>query len=159
MRPPVPDGGGWLADLRSRTPARVALGHSGAGLPTRAVLAFQLDHARARDAVHTGLDAPRLAAELAPAQVLTVHSQARDRSTYLQRPDLGRRLAPECAASLPAGPYDAVFVLADGLSARAVQAHAAPTLGAIVRALPDWRIAPLSRPRPAWHWAMTLAAP
>ena len=143
MKPPTPTNAGPLARLRNRTPARVALGHSGAGLPTAALLDFQLDHARARDAVHEGLDPQRLAADLAPAPCIRVHSQATDRAVYLQRPDLGRRLAAECADALPRDAYDVVFILADGLSARAVQLHAAPTLKLILRALTDWRIAPL----------------
>jgi ethanolamine ammonia-lyase small subunit len=143
MKPPAPRHQDLLAALRSRTPARVALGHAGAGLPTAALLDFQLDHARARDAVHEALDGEQLAADLAPAQVLRVHSQARDRGTYLQRPDLGRSVAPECTGMLPPGPFDVVFILGDGLSARAVQAHGAPTLRALLRALPDWHSAPL----------------
>jgi ethanolamine ammonia-lyase small subunit len=143
MKPPVAKRQDLLAALRSRTPARVALGHAGAGLPTRDLLEFQLDHARARDAVHEALDGQRLAADLAPMPVLQVHSQAPDRGSYLQRPDLGRRLAPECAATLTGGPFDVVFIVGDGLSARAVQTHAAPTLQALLRALPEWRAAPL----------------
>ena len=143
MKPPVPHGPGPLAGLRNRTPARVALGHCGAGLPTPALLDFQLDHARARDAVHERLDLQRLAADLAIPEVIRVHSQAPDRTTYLQRPDLGRRLAPECIDALPIGPYDVAFILGDGLSARAVQLHAAPTLRSILRALTGWRVAPV----------------
>src|ERR1700722_3626321 len=143
MKPPAAAEPHILARLRNRTPARVALGHSGAGLPTPALLDFQLDHARARDAVHESLDPQRLAADLAPAQCIRVHSQAADRTVYLQRPDLGRRLALECTDLLPRDAYDVVFILADGLSARAVQLHAAPTLKLILRALTDWRIAPL----------------
>jgi ethanolamine ammonia-lyase small subunit len=143
MKPPATTEPHPLARLRNRTPARVALGHSGAGLPTPALLAFQLDHARARDAVHEPLDPQRLAAQLAPAQSLCVHSQAADRTVYLQRPDLGRKLAAQSAACLPRDSYDVVFILADGLSARAVQVHAAPTLRLILRALEDWRVAPL----------------
>jgi ethanolamine ammonia-lyase small subunit len=143
MKPPSLSNPHPLAHLRARTPARVALGHAGAGLPTAALLAFQLDHARARDAVHDALDVAQLAAQWAPAPTLQVHSQAADRSTYLQRPDLGRRLAPECTAQLTGGPYDAVCVLADGLSARAVQLHAVPTVREIQRGLNDWRFAPL----------------
>jgi ethanolamine ammonia-lyase small subunit len=143
MKPPVPFEAGPLARLRERTPARVALGHSGAGLPTEALLDFQLDHARARDAVHESLDVQRLTADLETAEVIEVRSQAHDRPTYLQRPDLGRRLSPESKDALPKGPYDVVFILGDGLSARAVQHHAVPTLRVVVRSLTNWRIAPV----------------
>ena len=143
MKPPRTSEAGPLARLRERTPARVVLGHSGAGLPTSAMLEFQLDYARARDAVHESLDLQRLAADLMSADVIRVHSQAPDRTTYLQRPDLGRRLAPQCNDLLPIGPYDVAFILGDGLSARAVQLHAAPTLHSILRALTGWRVAPV----------------
>jgi ethanolamine ammonia-lyase small subunit len=143
VKPPRPRDPGPLARLRDRTPARVALGHCGAGIPTSALLDFQLDHARARDAVHESLDLQRLAADLETSPVIRVHSQAPDRITYLQRPDLGRRLAPECYDALPMGPYDVAFVLGDGLSARAVQRHAPSTLRAILRSLGEWRVAPV----------------
>jgi ethanolamine ammonia-lyase small subunit len=143
MKTPAPYDPDPLASLRSRTPARVALGHCGTGLPTQALLEFQLDHARARDAVHTSLDLPQLAADLGVTEWIRVHSQAPDRATYLQRPDLGRKLAPECAAAVPTGPYDVAFILADGLSARAVQSHAAPTLRLTLQALSGWRVAPM----------------
>ena len=71
-------------DLRAFTPARVALGRAGHSLPTAELLRFQLDHARARDAVYEALDPASLGLE----HVL-VRSAARDRSTYLRRPDLG----------------------------------------------------------------------
>jgi ethanolamine ammonia-lyase small subunit len=143
MKPPRPCAPGPLARLRDRTPARVALGHCGAGLPTAALLDFQLDYARARDAVHESLDLQGLAAQLKSTEVLRVQSQAPDRTTYLQRPDLGRRLAPECHDALPTGPYDVAFILGDGLSARALQLHAAPTLRLILPALAGWRVAPV----------------
>jgi ethanolamine ammonia-lyase small subunit len=143
MKSPVPFDSGPLARLRDRTPARVALGHCGAGLPTHALLDFQLDHARARDAVHESLDVQRLTADLEAADVIRVRSQAPDRVTYLQRPDLGRRLAAECNAALPTGPYDVAFILGDGLSARAVERHAVKTLRVVVRSLTNWRIAPV----------------
>ena len=56
---PVPPGR-TLRDLRGLTPARVGLGRAGAGLPTEALLAFTLDHARARDAVHAAFDVAAL---------------------------------------------------------------------------------------------------
>jgi ethanolamine ammonia-lyase small subunit len=129
--------------LRARTPARIFLGRCGAALPTRAMLEFQLAHARARDAVYDELEPERLGALLPGHDIRIVHSRAADRQTYLQRPDLGRRLDDASAASLSTGEYDAVFIIADGLSARAVHAHAVPTLAATLPKIQGWRLGPL----------------
>ena len=85
------------------------------------------------------------AALLADLPALVVASQAPDRRTYLMRPDLGRRLAPEAAATLGphAGVFDLVIVLGDGLSAQAVQRHAAPLLRSLLPSLAEWTLAPL----------------
>jgi ethanolamine ammonia-lyase small subunit len=119
-----------LNDLRALTPARVALGRSGSGLPTDALLAFTLDHARARDAVHAPLDADAIASGVAAlgCETLRVASQAETRADYLRRPDLGRKLDPASYAALAArnaAPCDLAIMIADGLSAAAVHAHAA----------------------------------
>ncbi len=127
--------------LRTATPARIGLGRAGQGLPTAAMLDFQLAHARARDAVHAALDLGRLQADL-PTPALVVDSAAPDRAAYLQDPDLGRRLA-DGAAPLKRSDYDLALVIADGLSAPAVQAHAAPLVRALYARLPDWSLAPL----------------
>ena len=98
MKPPAKLSGSVasrsIEDLRELTPARVGLGRAGASMPTEALLAFTLDHARARDAVHAAFDAARLMAELAGLglNALEVASQAPDRRDYLRRPDLGRML-------------------------------------------------------------------
>ena len=136
------------AELRHITPARVGLPRSGASITTGPALELRLAHARARDAVHDALDVVRLAAELGAGglEVLQVESRATDRQSYLMRPDLGRSLAPESVVALQsrARGYDVVFVVADGLSARAVQAHAAPVLQRVITALPkSWRVGPL----------------
>jgi len=118
--------------LRDFTPARVALGRTGDSLPTRELLDFQLAHARARDAVHAQLDVPGLRLDWKARGIdsIVVHSAARDRATYLRRPDLGRILNEDSRASLTArhGERDAVYVVADGLSALAVERHAGPLL-------------------------------
>jgi ethanolamine ammonia-lyase small subunit len=126
-------------ELRQLTVARIALGRCGHSLPTRELLAFQLAHARARDAVHQPLDVSSLA--ISPAIVLT--SAAGDRATYLRRPDLGRRLEPESAQVLTRGDWDAVLVVADGLSATAVHRHAIALIDALNARLAGWRVAPV----------------
>jgi ethanolamine ammonia-lyase small subunit len=122
-------------DLRRFTPARVALGRAGNGLPTSAHLAFQAAHAAARDAVHAELDAPSLAADLAAYGFAStiVHSACPDRRQYLLRPDLGRRLAAADHARLAANPAPGTLAIAicDGLSALAVQRHAALLVAAL----------------------------
>jgi ethanolamine ammonia-lyase small subunit len=138
------------AHLRGLTAARIGLKRTGASLATGPLLDFKLAHARARDAVREPLDEARLMADAATLRrpVLAVTSAAEDRQRYLMRPDLGRRLAVSAEAVL--APHrtsgsDVVFVVADGLSARAVQTHATPVLAAVLPALraEGWRIAPL----------------
>lgn len=118
-----------LADLRELTPARVGLGRSGASMTTDALLAFTLDHARARDAVHTAFDVTTLAAGLAGLglQASQVSSQAGARSNYLRRPDLGRMLdqaSRRGLAALGGGASELAIVIGDGLSPAAVNIHA-----------------------------------
>jgi ethanolamine ammonia-lyase small subunit len=120
--------------LRRATPARIALGRAGDGLPTRRVLEFELAHARARDAVKANLDPAALIAALADRHPILVRSEAKDRATFLQRPDLGRRLSQDSARALSPGTYDATIVIADGLSAGAVQMQAAQLCKALLAA-------------------------
>lgn len=134
--------GAWHA-LRQLTPARIGLGRAGDALTTRDQLELRLAHARARDAVHAELDVPALAAALADyGPAISVASAARDRTTYLQRPDLGRRLGDGMAELLPAVGSDLAVVLADGLSPVAVQTHAPALIAAIAQRLPGWQLAP-----------------
>ena len=145
--------------LRQFTPARIALGRTGVSLPTQPQLAFQLAHAKARDAVHLSLDLPQLLQQLESAGVasakdcLLLHSAAGDRLTYLQRPDLGRRLNDASRDSLKTLPrqsakrcHDLAFVIADGLSALAIAQNAAPLMAAVMRhiAPEGWSVAPLA---------------
>ena len=129
----------WPA-LRQATPARIGLGRSGAALPTAAHLDFQLAHALARDAVHAAFEPASIAAavEHCGLEPVMLRSAASDRPTYLRRPDLGRRLdtkSRERLAARPPDPIDIVFVIADGLSATAVHAHAGALLQATVARL------------------------
>jgi ethanolamine ammonia-lyase small subunit len=131
------------ARWRGLTAARIGLARSGASLATRPTLDLRLAHARARDAVETALDVAALQADLAAAghQVLCVESAAPDRRAYKLRPDLGRVLA--AGTKLPRVAADLVVVVADGLSALAVQRHAVPLLVALRPLLNRWRFAPV----------------
>lgn len=135
--------------LRAMTPARVGLGRSGVSQLTRDVLSFQMSHAQARDAVHSRLDAAALVETVGavmPGAVLRLHSAAVDRAEYLQRPDLGRTLDENSRALLTQhadGEVDIALVVADGLSALAVERHAVALLELLLPRLTDWRLAPL----------------
>lgn len=138
------------ASLRALTPARVALGRTGVSLATRDLLDFQASHARARDAVHARLDSAALAAEIESGirpEVLRLHSAANSRSEFLRRPDLGRRLnetSRTLLAEQPTDEVDLAFVIADGLSALAVERHVPTLLQELLPRLPEWWLAPIS---------------
>ncbi|MCI0600194.1 MAG: ethanolamine ammonia-lyase light chain EutC, partial [Beijerinckiaceae bacterium] len=108
---------------------------------TQRVLEFELAHARARDDVNANLDHASLLAELADWHPLLVRSEAEDRVTFLQRPDLGRRLSQDSGGLLRPGRYDAALIIADGLSARAVQTQGA-ALCKLLLASRDFEFAP-----------------
>jgi ethanolamine ammonia-lyase small subunit len=137
--------------LKTYTDARIALGHTGGAIPLKEVLQFRLAFAHAKDAVYSELDWPKLEQRLEQFALpyLKLHSRANSRSVYLQRPDWGRCLNEASVARLkeiPAIEYDVAIVLADGLSATAINQHAMPLLQ---RLLPDlqknsYRIAPIT---------------
>jgi ethanolamine ammonia-lyase small subunit len=118
--------------LRQWTPARIGLGRAGASLPTEPMLAFELAHARARDAVHAAFDADALTQSLREAgfaDPIVARSQARDRVEYLLRPDLGRSLDAAGRERLQSAPSCALaIVIGDGLSSVAPTRHAVPLL-------------------------------
>ena len=132
----------WGA-LRAATSARVGLGRSGDAMPLPAVLEFQHAHAKARDAVHTPLDLDLLEEALKPLKTVRVASEAPDRPTYLRRPDLGRRLADGSALDGIETGCDLAFVVADGLSATAVQLHAANLVHACMERIGGLTVAPV----------------
>ncbi len=134
---------GLATRLRALTQARIMLARTGQSLATAALLDFELAHARARDAVHAPFDTPAVRAALPGRDVVEVRSRASDRATYLQRPDLGRLLdAGDRDALRPAG-AELAIVIGDGLSATAVQRHAAPLALALIERLPGWSVAPI----------------
>ncbi|VVP43842.1 Ethanolamine ammonia-lyase light chain [Pseudomonas fluorescens] len=151
-KPPVDPQNPWL-ELRRLTPARIALGRTGTSLPTSAQLDFQFAHAQARDAVHLPFDHAGLSAQLTERgrESLLLHSAAVDRNSYLQRPDLGRKLSDDSAqhlrdyAAAHPGGVDLAIVVADGLSALAVHRHTLPFITRLEEQMggDGWSIAPV----------------
>jgi ethanolamine ammonia-lyase small subunit len=126
-----------MRDLRDLTPARVGLGRAGASMPTKALLEFTLDHARARDAVHAPFGAPVLIADLKEFgfEAVDVSSRVRNRKDYLRRPDLGRMLDVDSQRLLAARGGDScrlAIVIGDGLSPTAVDTHAIPLVRSLI---------------------------
>ena len=131
--------------LKAFTAARIALGRSGTSVPLREALAFKLAHAHARDAVYSVLATEPLLAGLSAlkASGCQVQSRAKNRQQYLQRPDLGRRLdEASCTELAEQDGCDIAVVLADGLSATAVNDHALQLLALLLPRLREanWRV-------------------
>jgi ethanolamine ammonia-lyase small subunit len=121
--PPLPWAGSWRpagsrAYYLSRTPARLGVGRAGTRYRTETVLSFLSDHAAARDAVWSDLDAQ----VLGQLRFVALRSAAADKREFLARPDLGRRLNADSLALVQKvgekNPQVQV-VVADGLSATA----------------------------------------
>lgn len=145
--------------LRQFTDARIGLGRVGTSIPTQELLRFQLSHAQAIDAVHVPLNVEQLSEQFAESTLLQpylplqkLHSKARERMEYLQRPDLGRQLDEASIHQLSEQrkekPYDLAFVVADGLSSYAIANHAQAFLEILINNLhkeanKEWKIAPI----------------
>ncbi|MGB1092224.1 MAG: ethanolamine ammonia-lyase subunit EutC [Oceanobacter sp.] len=149
--------------LREFTDARIGLGRAGVSVPTKHLLAFQLAHAQAQDAVHSPMESEQLIDNLVqqpwcPSGLpFLLHSQAESRAVYLQRPDLGRLLNSSSQQQLQdhhhpkqaqGEQYDLAIAIVDGLSARAIEDNALAFLSELIPALKSqpepWSIAPLA---------------
>lgn len=132
--------------LTEWTSARIAMGRAGVSIPTSSMLAFDADHALARDAIYASMPVDRLEQIFADIGLATISvtSQVRGRSEYLRRPDLGRRLTQQSAEALHRGevgdPQLLTIVIADGLSALAPATHAPPLIAALREVLKNWSV-------------------
>lgn len=142
----TPDGWDYLKEYTS---ARVAIGRSGGSLPTAEWLNFKLSHARARDTVHLEFDPFHLASSIQAigCETLVIKTRATDRSSYLQRPDLGRRLSEEAKSILArhSADIDLVIIASDGLSSMAVDRQIIPLFEDLLPKLrrQQWKLAPI----------------
>lgn len=123
------------ASLKSFTAARIAIGRTGNSIPLQQVLAFKLAHAHARDAVYSKLDIDALRDSLSQFDlpVHHLHSRAIHREKYLTRPDCGRQLDEPSAQQLQnQPPVTIALIIADGLSATAINQYAVALLQLII---------------------------
>lgn len=114
------------------TEARLGIERSGHSTGIKESFNFKLDHARARDAVYSNLDVGLLKEQIEStgSEVILLKSKAPDRETYLKRPDYGRVLSQDSLDHLSAYSknYDVLIIVADGLSAIAIQGHFLPMI-------------------------------
>jgi ethanolamine ammonia-lyase small subunit len=137
--------------LQNFTPARIARGRAGHSIPTQELLKFQADHAQARDAVYSTLETQELIKTIFDTfnlSIISLKSEVSSRPQYLKRPDLGRTLNQESREkliNLYPTESDITFVVADGLSAQAINQNALPLLENLIPKLHKikWRIAPI----------------
>jgi len=157
-----------MEGLRGITEARLSLGLGAGAVSTREQLRFQMDHALARDAVHAELDVAMLVRGLGERGLETLALRSAvtgGRKEYLRRPDLGRRLDPGSAETLDPWKFavassqvresghgapgfataEVVFVIADGLSALAVERHVLPLMDAVMAGMDreQWKMGPV----------------
>jgi ethanolamine ammonia-lyase small subunit len=118
-----------LHQLKEFTAARIGIGRTGASA-----------HAHARDAVYSELDTDKLSTDLKQFElpVLLLHSEATYREQYLQRPDLGRQLNDTSINLVKDNSHyktDIAIIIADGLSATAVNHNAVGLLKILIHQL------------------------
>lgn len=123
-----------LEEMIQATPARIGVGRAGTRPGTKAILAFQLDHAAAIDAVHSEVD-ERVLKEFG---LFTVETCYESKETYLKRPDKGRKLTDEAVQTLKerciAEPQVQI-VVSDGLSASAIETNLKDVFPALIDSL------------------------
>jgi len=105
-----------------KTPARLGVGSAGVRYRTETILKFLSDHAAARDAVASVVD-PAVVASLG---LVPLVSAAKDRTQFLRRPDLGRKLSDasrELVLKQGIRGPQVQFVAVDGLSATALSVN------------------------------------
>jgi len=145
---PIPDDP--LNLLKEFTAARIGIGRTGTSIPTKQSLQFNLAHAHARDAVYSALDIAYLISNLSQYNlpVLTIQSKANSRAQYLQNPNLGRQLNQISANQLEShnANYDIAIIIADGLSATALNENADGLLQLLLPLLQasKFKIAPIT---------------
>jgi ethanolamine ammonia-lyase small subunit len=139
--------------LRKFTQARIGIGRAGHAMPTSEHLKFQMDHARARDAVHWSWDVEDFSKRLKKLKIptVTVKTSVQNRREYLTRPDLGRSLDPseqkrlKSAVLKSKNKFDIAIIVTNGLSSAAIENHGLPYVKRLWKELKDagFKVSPI----------------
>ena len=134
--------------LKKYTNARIALGRSGNSLPTKKILEFRMAHALAKDAISTELDVLNLVedAKKLSLKSILVQSQISNGIDYLKNPNIGRILNEVSIKKLKDWPEKKItlsIIIADGLSAEAVNLHAIKLIEHLIPKLKFKTISPI----------------
>jgi len=116
--------------LKQQTHARIGLKRAGDSLATQELLDFRLAYSQAKDSVWKDLESSQLKAEAQALgmSLIEVRSQCKNKQEFLLRPDRGRKLDEQYFEELKQlhstqKNSDCLLVLADGLSASAIEMH------------------------------------
>lgn len=134
--------------LKEFTNARIALEKAGNSLATKEIFKFKIAHSIAKDAINAVLDIDMLSDKIKQLgfEFIKVKSSVNNRLEYLKNPNKGRILDFESIENLKAlnpKDNDLCIILADGLSANAINLHAIPFLKELIPLLTNWNIAPI----------------
>jgi ethanolamine ammonia-lyase large subunit len=113
-----------LADLLAATPAMHGFETAGPRAADEVTRRVRLHQAIAREAIQSELRVDEL---IAITPLRTIHTAAKSKSSHLDSPDLGARLAGESLDSLAVEQAAVQILISDGLSAEAVH-HNLPSL-------------------------------
>ena len=134
--------------LKKYTNARIALGRSGNSLPTNKVLEFRMAHALAKDAINTELDILNLVEDVKKLSLnsILVQSQITNETDYLKNPNIGRLLNEMSLKKLEDCPEKNTplsIIIADGLSAEAINIHAVKLIAHLLPKLKFKTLSPI----------------
>ena len=121
--------------LKQFTSARIGIGRSGVSVPTPELLAFQMAHAQAKDAVLIKIHFDKIATFLKKEKLPTIEleSACETREIYLTRPDLGRILSENSKLKIKTKDKNKIqisnsisLIVVDGLSSAAIENNIIP---------------------------------
>jgi len=135
-------------NLKQYTNARIAMGHSGGSVLTNEVLKFRMAHSMAKDAINSEIDILNMGEKLQQLGLttLTVQSDVGDRTDYLLNPNKGKLLNNKSSFQLQNianTSVDLCIIIADGLSANAVNFHSVKVIEFLLPLIKGWTISPI----------------